>query len=84
MEFLKQYEILLKKSKSDLKAGRNLLEDFENGDDELDMTIIMFHFQQSAEKLLKSLLAYNKKHFTKTFSTCRENYLKRKGLDDGY
>jgi len=66
MEFLKQYEILLKKSKSDLKAGRNLLEDFENGDDELDMTVIMFHFQQSAEKLLKSLLAYNKKHFTKT------------------
>jgi len=66
MEFLKQYEILLKKSKSDLKAGKNLLEDFENGDDELDMTTIMFHFQQSAEKLLKSLLAYNEKHFTKT------------------
>ena len=66
MEFLKQYEILLKKSKSDFKAGRNLLEDFENGDEELDISTIMFHFQQSAEKLLKALLSYNKIHFTKT------------------
>jgi len=66
MEFLKQYEVLFKKSKSDFKAGKNLLEDFENGDDELDITTIAFHFQQSSEKLLKALLAYNKIHFTKT------------------
>lgn len=66
MEFLKQYKILLKKSKSDLKAGENLLEDFENGDKDLDICTIMFHFQQSAEKLLKALLVCNKIHFTKT------------------
>ena len=66
MEFLKQYKILLKKSKSDLKAGKNLLEDFENKDKDLDICTIMFHFQQSAEELLKALLAYNKIHFTKT------------------
>lgn len=66
MEFLKQYEILFKKGRTDLKAGKNLLEDFKNGDDELDLETIMFHFQQCAEKLLKSLLAYNKHHYTKT------------------
>jgi len=66
MEFLKQYEILFKKARTDLKAGKNLLEDFENGDDELDLETIMFHFQQCAEKLLKSLLAYNELHYTKT------------------
>ena len=33
MKFLKQYEILLKKSITDLKVSKNILEDFENGDD---------------------------------------------------
>jgi HEPN domain-containing protein len=66
MEFLKQYKLLFKKSKSDFKAGKILLKDFENGDNELDISTIMFHFQQSTEKLLKALLSYNQKHFTKT------------------
>jgi len=66
MAFLRQYEILIKKAKSDLKAGKNLLEDFTNGDDELDLETIMFHFQQCAETLLKSLLSFNKYHITKT------------------
>ena len=66
MEFLKQYEILYKKANSNLKAAKNLLQDFENGDEELDLEIVMFHLQQSSEKLLKSLLSFNKKHFTKT------------------
>jgi len=66
MAFLKQYEMLLKKAKVDLKVSKNLLEDFENGDTELDLDVIMFHLQQSAEKLLKSLLAYSKLHYTKT------------------
>jgi HEPN domain-containing protein len=66
MAFLRQYEILIKKAKSDLKAGKNLLEDFTNGDDELDLETIMFHFQQCAEKLLKSLLIYNRHHIVKT------------------
>jgi len=66
MEFLKQYQILLKKAKADLKASKILLIDFEKGDDELDLETIMFHLQQCAEKLLKSILSYNNQHFTKT------------------
>jgi HEPN domain-containing protein len=62
MEQMRQYGILYKKAKTDLKVSKNLLEDFNNGDDELDMETIMFHLQQSAEKLLKSLLAYNNKN----------------------
>lgn len=68
MEFLKQYEILYKKARTDLKVAKNLLEDFENGDEELDLEVILFHLQQSCEKLFKALLAYNKLHFTKTHS----------------
>jgi len=68
VEFLKQYEILFKKARTDLKVAKNLLEDFENGDDDLDLEVILFHLQQSCEKLLKALLAYNKLHFTKTHS----------------
>ena len=66
MEFLKQYEILVKKSKTDLKVAKNILEDFNNGDEDLDLEVIMFHLQQSAEKLLKALLSFNKYHITKT------------------
>jgi len=66
MEFLKQYEILYKKARVDLRASKILLEDFEKGDEELDLETIMFHLQQATEKLLKSLLAFNKLHFTKT------------------
>jgi len=66
MEFIKQYFVLLKKAKIDLKVSKNLLEYFENGDDELDLEVIMFHLQQCSEKSLKALLAYNHLHFTKT------------------
>ena len=65
-EFLKQYEVLFKKARTDLKTAKIILQSFENGDDELDLETIMFHLQQCAEKLFKSLLAYNKHHFTKT------------------
>ena len=51
---------------TDFKAGKILLKNFEDGDIELDIESIMFHFQQSAEKFLKSILSYNKYHFTKT------------------
>jgi len=37
--FLKQYEILYKKARTDLKVAKNILEDFENGDDELDIEV---------------------------------------------
>jgi HEPN domain-containing protein len=79
MEFLKQYEILFKKARTDLKVAKNILEDFENGDDELDLEVVMFHLQQCSEKLLKSILAFNKQHFLKTHDiknlifTCTEN-----------
>ena len=66
MEYLKQYSVLFKKARTDLRVSKNILQDFENGDEELDLEVIMFHLQQCAEKLLKSLLAYNKHHFTKT------------------
>ena len=66
MEFLRQYEILLKKAKADLKAAKILLKNFEAGDEEIDIEIVMFHLQQCAEKFLKSLLSYHGKHLTKT------------------
>ena len=65
-KFLKQYEILYKKARADLKAAKILYEDFEKGDDELDIETIMFHLQQCAEKLFKSLLSFNNIHITKT------------------
>jgi len=66
MEFMKQYHVLLKKAKVDLKVVKNLYADFSDGDEELDLEVIMFHAQQSSEKLLKSLLAFSKVHVTKT------------------
>ena len=79
MEFMKQYLVLLKKAKVDLKVSKNLLRDFEAGDDELDLETIMFHLQQCVEKSLKALLSFNEQHFTKThdleklINTCSEN-----------
>ena len=31
MEFLRQYEILFKKARTDLKVAKNILEDFDSG-----------------------------------------------------
>ena len=68
MEFVKQYVVLYKKAKTDLHVAKILLDDFEKGDNELDLEVIMFHLQQCAEKLLKALLAFHGHHFTKTHS----------------
>lgn len=68
MEFVKQYIVLYKKAKTDLRVAKILWDDFEKGDNELDLEVIMFHLQQCAEKLLKSLLAFHGQHFTKTHS----------------
>ena len=57
--FLKQYEILLIKGKEDLVAAKYLLDGFNNHNLELNLEIIFFHLQQSAEKLIKALLDYN-------------------------
>lgn len=64
-EFLKQYEIFFKKANTDLKAAQFLFEKFENGDTELDLEIICFHLQQSAEKYLKAILSKNKIEFSR-------------------
>lgn len=66
MAFLKQYAILFKKAKTDLKVSKNIYDDFNNGDEELDLEVVMFHLQQCAEKLLKVLLIYNNYHIAKT------------------
>jgi len=57
-KFLKTYEILYKKAKVDLNASKVMLKSFEDGNIELDLEIIYFHFQQCIEKLIKSYLDY--------------------------
>ncbi len=65
-KFLKQYEILFKKAKSDLELAKYALDGFTNDKLEIELDVIAFHLQQSAEKLLKSLLDYYKIKFPKT------------------
>ena len=65
MEFLKQQEILFRKARTDLKVAKNILRDFEGGDKDLDLEVVMFHLQQCVEKLLKSLASHNKVHIAK-------------------
>ena len=64
-KYIKQYELLLKKAKTDLKVAKILFRDFEEGDAELDLEVIFYHLQQCAEKLLKSVLSNNKIDFPK-------------------
>jgi HEPN domain-containing protein len=68
MEFIRQYEILLKKAKTDFSAAKILYKGVEGGDLSLDLEVVMFHLQQSVEKLLKSLLSKKSVHVTKTHS----------------
>ena len=56
-EFMKHYEVLLKKAKVDLRAAQNLYDDISRGDKELDYEVVLFHLHQCAEKFIKSLLA---------------------------
>jgi HEPN domain-containing protein len=65
VKYLKQYELFYKKASVDFKAALNLYEDFQKGDIELDLEIIFFHLQQSAEKLLKALLSFKEINFPK-------------------
>ena len=58
-KFLKTYEILFKKSKVDLNMAKIALNAFEKDEIELDIEAIMFHLQQSAEKLFKTILDIN-------------------------
>lgn len=65
VNYLKQYELFYKKAGVDFKAAQNLYEDVQKGDTELDLEIIFFHLQQTAEKLLKSLLSFMEISFPK-------------------
>ena len=58
-KFLKQYNILFIKAKEDLIASKYLLDGFNNHNLELNLEIIFFHFQQCAEKSIKSILDFN-------------------------
>jgi len=60
---LHQYEILFNKACSDLKLAKLAI---SAQDSDIDDATIIFHLQQSAEKLLKSLLAVHGIHFEKT------------------
>ena len=51
--------MLFIKAKEDYIAAKYLLDGFHNHNLELNLEIIFFHFQQSAEKLIKCLLDYN-------------------------
>jgi len=64
-EFMKQYEVLLKKAKVDLRAAKNLYDDISRGDTELDYEVVLFHLHQCAEKFMKSLLALHEIDFPK-------------------
>jgi HEPN domain-containing protein len=58
-KFLKQYKVLFLKAKEDLVASKYLLDGFNNHNLELNLEIVFFHFQQCAEKLIKTILDYN-------------------------
>ncbi len=64
-EFMKHYEVLLKKAKVDLRAAINLYDDISRGDKELDYEVVLFHLHQCAEKFMKSLLALHEIDYPK-------------------
>jgi HEPN domain-containing protein len=63
--FLNQYEILFNKSKADLSAANVLYARLLEGNSGLDLEVICFHLQQSAEKLLKAILSKNQVYYPK-------------------
>ncbi|MFA6403640.1 MAG: HEPN domain-containing protein [Salinivirgaceae bacterium] len=64
-EFLEQHLVLYKKGVADFNAAKILFEQFNQGNRELDIDIILFHLQQSAEKLIKAILSKQKVNFPK-------------------
>ncbi|MFK5952984.1 MAG: HEPN domain-containing protein [Desulfobacterium sp.] len=59
-------ELFLYKATVDINAAKYLLKAFENNEIDIDLETIMFHLQQCAEKLLKSILSQNKVRVLKT------------------
>jgi len=52
-------DMFLYKAIVDFNSGKCLLDNFENNNIEIDVEKIYFDFQQSVEKLLKSLITHN-------------------------
>ena len=59
-------DMFLYKANVDLNTSIFLLESFNKGEVEIDFELIYFHLQQSAKKLLKSLLSHKKIRILKT------------------
>jgi len=59
-------DMFLYKANVDLNTSIFLLKAFDKGEIEIDFELIYFHLQQSAEKLLKSLLSHMKIRVLKT------------------
>jgi len=59
-------DMFLYKAIVDFNSGKCLLDNFENKDIEIDIEKIYFDFQQSVEKLLKSLITHNGIEIKKT------------------
>ncbi len=59
-------DMFLYKANMDLNTSIFLLKAFDKGEVEIDFELIYFHLQQSAEKLLKSLLSHMKIRVLKT------------------
>jgi HEPN domain-containing protein len=64
-KFLSQYEILLKKAKTDFSAAVTLYAEIISGNQELDFEVVYFHLQQAAEKIFKALLSKHKINYPK-------------------
>lgn len=65
-KLLRQYEILFIKAKEDFVAAQYLLDGFNHHNLELNLEIIFFHFQQCAEKLIKTVLDIHQIKFPHT------------------
>lgn len=78
MEYLKQYEILIKKAKDDYNTAKLVFQKIED----INIDVALFHLQQAVEKLLKAFLIYNEIEFPKThkldilFEIINENDIK--------
>ena len=62
MEYLRQYEILIRKAENDFKTAKLVYENI--GDIEIETGL--FHLQQATEKGLKAILIFNKVEAPKT------------------
>lgn len=53
-------ELFCYKATVDFAAAKTLFKAIDSGESDIDMDVVFFHLQQTAEKLLKSLLSYSK------------------------